>query len=232
MGKNTSVKELMGQKPRNDYNLEILPQFITFDEANKFIELIDKSDKISSTIGLDGKEIQNSSRISETVSLCDCTKIVMDLKKKVAKHLGVPIANIEPVQAQVYSIGGKFENHQDSFDTANLIKFGLGSGNRTKTLMIYLNYNIEGGCTTFPNLNQSILPMTGTSVAWDNLNYKGEPDIRAKHAGEEVRFGKKYILTFWCREREFNYLEDTRLYNEYMKQHELPPKKKSHIKII
>ena len=215
----------MGKKPQSDFNLQLIPNFISFDEAAKFIELIDKSDKIDSTIGVDGKEITNSTRISQTVALCDCDKIVIDLKRKVAKELDIPFNNIEPVQAQVYNVGGKFDLHQDGFCAKNLIKFGLASGNRVKTLMIYLNYDLEGGSTSFPNINDSFMPFTGTAIRWDNLNDKGEPDIRAKHAGEEVKFGKKYILTFWAREREFDYTEDVRLYNEHMsKQQGLPPK--------
>ena len=160
----------MGKKSNNDFNLELIPQFITFDEADKFIELIDKSNKIDSTIGVDGKVTTNNTRISQTVSLCDCDKIVIDLKKKVAKELDIPFNNIEPVQAQVYERGGKFDVHQDGFCAKNLIKFGLSSGNRVKTLMIYLNYNLEGGSTTFPNLNESFMPFTGTAIKWDNLN--------------------------------------------------------------
>ena len=149
----------------------------------------------------------------------------MDLKRKVAKEMGIPFNNIEPVQAQLYNVGGKFDVHQDGFDTNNLIKFGLASGNRIKTLMIYLNYDLEGGSTSFPNLNESFMPFSGTALMWDNLNDKGEPDIRAKHSGDEVRFGKKYILTFWGREREFDYEEDLRLYNEHMSEQQgLPPK--------
>ena len=225
MENTNSVEKIMGQKPLNDFNLAVIPQFITFDEAAKFIELIDKSDKIDSTIGVDGKVTTNNTRISQTVALCDCDKIVIDLKRKVAKELDIPFNNIEPVQAQVYNVGGKFDLHQDSFDTNNLIKFGLASGNRVKTLMIYLNFDIEGGSTTFPNINESFMPFTSTALMWDNLNDKGEPDIRAKHQADEVKFGKKYILTFWARENEFDYAEDTRLYNEHMElQRGLPPK--------
>ena len=215
----------MGKKPQSDFNLQLIPNFITFDEADKFIELIDKSDKIDSTIGVDGKITTNNTRISQTVALCDCDKMVMDLKRKVAKEMGIPFNNIEPVQAQLYNVGGKFDVHQDGFDTNNLIKFGLASGNRIKTLMIYLNYDLEGGSTSFPNLNESFMPFSGTALIWDNLNDKGEPDIRAKHSGDEVRFGKKYILTFWGRENAFDYEEDIRLYNEHMEvQRGLPPK--------
>jgi len=215
----------MGKKPQSDFNLQLIPNFISFDEAAKFVELIDKSDKIDSTIGVDGKVTKNNTRISQTVSLCDCDKIVIDLKRKVAKELDIPFNNIEPVQAQLYGVGGKFDLHQDGFDTNNLIKFGLASGNRVKTLMIYLNFDLEGGATTFPNVNESFMPFTGTAIRWDNLNDKGEPDIRAKHSGDEVKFGKKYILTFWARENEFDYEEDLRLYNEHMEvQRGLPPK--------
>ena len=225
MENTNSVEKIMGQKPLNDFNLAVIPQFITFDEAAKFIELIDKSDKIDSTIGVDGKEVTNNTRISQTVALCDCDKIVIDLKRKVAKHFSVPFNNIEPVQAQVYDVGGKFDLHADGFDAKNKIKFGLASGNRTNTLMIYLNYDLEGGSTTFPNINQSFMPFTGTALAWDNLDDKGEPDIKAKHSGDEVKFGKKYILTFWIRENEFDYLEDVRLYNNHiLVQRALPPK--------
>ena len=225
MEENDSIKAIMGKESSSDLNLQLIPEFITFDEAAKFIELIDRSDKIDSTIGVDGKVTTNNTRISQTVALCDCNKMVMKLKKKVAKELGMPFNNIEPVQAQVYHKGGKFDVHQDGFDAQNLIKFGLASGNRVKTLMIYLNYGLEGGSTSFPNLNESFMPFTGTAIKWDNLNDKGEPDIRAKHSGDEVKVGKKYILTFWVREHAFDYEEDVRLYNEYMdEQRGLPPK--------
>ena len=225
MENSNSVEKIMGKKPQSDFNLQLIPNFISFDEAAKFVELIDKSDKIDSTIGVDGKVTTNNTRISQTVALCDCDKIVIDLKRKVAKELDIPFNNIEPVQAQLYGVGGKFDLHQDGFDTNNLIKFGLASGNRVKTLMIYLNFDLEGGATTFPNVNESFMPFTGTAIRWDNLNDKGEPDIRAKHSGDEVKFGKKYILTFWARENEFDYEEDLRLYNEHMEvQRGLPPK--------
>jgi len=225
MENSNSVEKIMGKKPQSDFNLQLIPNFISFDEAAKFVELIDKSDKIDSTIGVDGKVTTNNTRISQTVALCDCDKIVIDLKRKVAKELDIPFNNIEPVQAQLYGVGGKFDLHQDGFDTNNLIKFGLASGNRVKTLMIYLNFDLEGGSTSFPNINESFMPFTGTAIRWDNLNDKGEPDIRAKHSGDEVKFGKKYILTFWARENEFDYEEDLRLYNEHMElQRGLPPK--------
>ena len=225
MENSNSVEKIMGKKPQSDFNLQLIPNFISFDEAAKFVELIDKSDKIDSTIGVDGKVTTNNTRISQTVALCDCDKIVIDLKRKVAKELDIPFNNIEPVQAQLYGVGGKFDLHQDGFDTNNLIKFGLASGNRVKTLMIYLNFDLEGGATTFPNVNESFMPFTGTAIRWDNLNDKGEPDIRAKHSGDEVKVGKKYILTFWARENEFDYEEDLRLYNEHMEvQRGLPPK--------
>ena len=225
MENSNSVEKIMGKKPQSDFNLQLIPNFISFDEAAKFVELIDKSDKIDSTIGVDGKVTTNNTRISQTVALCDCDKIVIDLKRKVAKELDIPFNNIEPVQAQLYGVGGKFDLHQDGFDTNNLIKFGLASGNRVKTLMIYLNFDLEGGSTSFPNINESFMPFTGTAIRWDNLNDKGEPDIRAKHSGDEVKVGKKYILTFWARENAFDYEEDLRLYNEHMElQRGLPPK--------
>jgi prolyl 4-hydroxylase len=219
------VKEIMGINPKSDFNLQEIPGFISFDEAAEFVKLIDKSNKIDSTIGVNGQEVKNDTRISQTVGLCDCTKIVINLKKKVAKYLDVPLDNIEPVQGQVYGVGGKFNVHQDGFDTKNLTKFGLASGNRTKTLMVYLNYDMEGGSTSFPNVNQQFMPFTGTALTWDNLNDKEEPDIRAKHSGDEVVFGKKYILTFWIRENKWDGAEDNRLYQQYIaEQQGLPPK--------
>ena len=65
MENTNSVEKIMGKKPQSDFNLQLIPNFITFDEADKFIELIDKSDKIDSTIGVDGKVTTNNTRISQ-----------------------------------------------------------------------------------------------------------------------------------------------------------------------
>ena len=51
MENTNSVEKIMGKKPQSDFNLQLIPNFITFDEADKFIELIDKSDKIDKLVG-------------------------------------------------------------------------------------------------------------------------------------------------------------------------------------
>ena len=211
------LKESMQQKPLGNWDLQILPEFITSDECKNLIGLINK-DLNESTVGLGGERVVDDSRKSETTFLCDCSKMVMALKHKIAKQLDVNVNQLEGLQGQKYSKEGYFNDHHDAFDPVNLKKFGLKSGNRIKTLMIYLNQECEGGLTTFPVVDRSFMPLTGCAITWDNLKEDGKIQPAAKHKAERVAFGEKYVVTAWCREKEWDPLADDLAYEEYLNE--------------
>ena len=217
------LKESMQQKPLGNWDLKLLPEFITRDECKNLIGLIDK-DLNESTVALGAERVVDDSRKSQTAYLCDCSKQVMALKNKIAKELGVNVNQMEGLQGQKYSKDGYFKEHHDGFDSVNIKKFGLHSGNRIKTLMIFLNMEMEGGWTTFPAVDRSFMPLTGCALTWDNLKEDGKLQPAAKHTAERVAFGEKYIVTAWIRENEWDPLQDDLLAEEYLNEtKDLPP---------
>ena len=217
------LKESMQQKPLGNWDLKLLPEFITPDECKNFIGLIDK-DLNESTVALGAERVVDDSRKSQTAYLCDCSKQVMALKNKIAKELGVNVNQMEGLQGQKYSKDGYFKEHHDGFDSVNIKKFGLHSGNRIKTLMIFLNMEMEGGWTTFPAVDRSFMPLTGCALTWDNLKEDGKLQPAAKHTAERVAFGEKYIVTAWIRENEWDPLQDDLLAEEYLNETKDLPK--------
>ncbi len=218
------ILESMKNKPiQSNWSLENIPSFISFEDCDELIELI-KDDYQPSTVGLNGETTVDKSRKSFTTSLCDCKPVVKKLRDKIAKHMGVDVKNLEGLQGQYYQKGGYFTEHQDAFDSTNIKKYGLASGNRIKTLMVYLNFDLEGGETYFPNVDRGFMPMKSWAVAWDNLREDGTIEPASKHEAKEVKFGEKFIVTAWCREKEWNPVEDERLYQEWLvEQKGLPP---------
>ena len=217
------LKESMQQKPLGNWDLKLLPEFITPDECKNLIGLIDK-DLNESTVALGAERVVDDSRKSQTAYLCDCSKQVMALKNKIAKELGVNVNQMEGLQGQKYSKDGYFKEHHDGFDSVNIKKFGLHSGNRIKTLMIFLNMEMEGGWTTFPAVDRSFMPLTGCALTWDNLKEDGKLQPAAKHTAERVAFGEKYIVTAWIRENEWDPLQDDLLAEEYLNETKDLPK--------
>ena len=218
------LKESMQQqKPLSNWDLRLIPEFITPEDCKNLIKLIDK-DLNESTVGLGGEAIVDKSRKSQTAYLCDCTKSVMKLKNKIAKELGIDTLQMEGLQGQCYEAGGYFTEHFDAFDSVNIKKFGLHSGNRIKTLMIYLNQDCEGGMTTFPVVERAFMPLTGCALTWDNIKEDGRIQPASKHIGERVAVGKKYIVTAWIREKEWDPLKDDLAYEKYLNEtKDLPP---------
>jgi prolyl 4-hydroxylase len=74
-------------------------------------------------------------------------------------------------------------------------------GQRTWTVMMFLNDVEAGGHTYFPNANVKITPRQGNLLAWNNLDKNGDPNPFSLHQGMPVEAGVKYIITKWYRER-------------------------------
>ena len=113
---------------------------------------------------------------------------------------------------------------QITFDAHNMKKFGLASGNRIKTLMIYLNQDLEGGETMFKAVDRAYMPLAGWGLTWDNVDENGKIQRGSKHSAEKVAFGEKHVITSWIREHKWQPEEDERLYQEWKSvQDTLPP---------
>ena len=81
------------------------------------------------------------------------------------------------------------------------------------TFMIYLNDGFKGGGTNFPNQNMVVVPETGKAVTWENIK-DGKVLEEYMHEGVALEEGKKYIITAWWRENDWDGAGDEKLYQD------------------
>jgi len=191
-----------------------IPNYLSQSTCDKLIKLIKKNNTPSAVADGSKASTQNTSRTSSTSVLPMSNEVVMEVNRQIAKTIGVPTSRIEHLQGQLYKENQYFKPHYDWFSGENYNNHCLASGNRTHTLMIYLNEGMEGGETSFPKLNKSFKPKTGTALWWENT-INGEVQDDVLHSGEPIIKGKKYILTAWIREKDWNGADDAKLAQEY-----------------
>ncbi|MDQ0418647.1 prolyl 4-hydroxylase [Croceifilum oryzae] len=122
--------------------------------------------------------------------------IVLQICKRMAETVGLPLHHAEPLQVAKYSIDGRFEAHWDTYRTPQK------GGQRLMTAILYLNDVEQGGETAFSDLNLAITPTVGKILQFETCK-KGtiEPHPLSKHEGCPVQKGEKWIATLWFRER-------------------------------
>lgn len=142
-------------------------------------------------------------RTSETCDLADHDPLVVDIDRRIHELTGLNMAHGEPMQGQRYAVGQEFKGHTDYFEPsgADFQKFCAESGQRTWTVMIYLNDVEAGGATRFKAIDKIVQPEVGKLLAWNNLRADGSVNPSTLHHGMKVRAGTKYVITKWFRER-------------------------------
>lgn len=179
-----------------------IEDFLSKEECEYLINQIEANNQPSRVLEYSGSNV-TSFRTSSTSNLNPHDETVNKLKNRIAGHLGLPLNRGECLQGQRYQPGQYFKPHNDSFHGSSFQTQCLASGNRTHTLMIYLNDVEEGGETSFHNLNKKVKPKAGKAVLWPNLK-NGQVDHTFLHEGCEVTKGVKYIITSWWRENKWD----------------------------
>ncbi|CAA9529775.1 MAG: Similar to eukaryotic Peptidyl prolyl 4-hydroxylase, alpha subunit [uncultured Sphingosinicella sp.] len=186
--------------PSPKLNLFIRKRFLEADECTEIIRLIDEKRR-PSTIADDVGD--PTFRTSETCDLDGTHPAVAAVDAKIIALTGLDPAHGEPMQGQRYAVGQEFKAHTDYFepDGADYPRFCSVSGNRTWTVMIYLNDVEAGGATRFTAIDKTVQPELGKLLAWNNGLTGGGMNPNTMHHGMKVRSGVKYIVTKWFRER-------------------------------
>lgn len=180
-----------------------IKNFISKQDCDYIIDLINKNNYKSQVIGPEGKSIYAATRTSSTANLPISDDIVIKLKNKIADYLNIPVENGESLQGQMYNENEYFKPHFDAFVGDSYKTHAGTAGNRTSTLMIYLNNDFVGGGTNFANLKKVICPEIGKAVTWKNIDENKTIIQDSMHEGMEVLFGVKYIITSWWRENKW-----------------------------
>ena len=142
-------------------------------------------------------------RTSETGDLSADDPVVQAVEARLAAFTGLDPAHGEPLQGQRYAVGQEFKGHTDYFEPqgADFDRYCSVAGNRTWTVMVYLNAPEAGGATRFKAIDKIIQPETGKLVCWNNRRPDGTLNPATLHQGMKVRGGVKYVITKWFRER-------------------------------
>ena len=186
--------------PSPKLTLFVARDFLPPDLCAALIDRIDAVRRPSTIADANG---DSAYRTSETGDLAAADACVQEVERRIATFTGLDGAHGEPLQGQRYAVGQEFKGHTDYFEPAgtDYATYCSIAGNRTWTVMVYLNQPGAGGATRFKAVDKIIQPETGKLVAWNNRRPDGTLNPATIHQGMKVRSGVKYVITKWFRER-------------------------------
>ncbi|OXM14765.1 2OG-Fe(II) oxygenase [Paenibacillus herberti] len=141
-----------------------------------------------------GDHAVNPIRTSSGV-FCEQNETVVRIEKRFSQIMNIPIEHGDGLQVLMYTPGQEYQPHHDFFAETSR----ASANNRISTLVMYLNDVEEGGKTTFPMLNISVIPNKGMAVYFEYFYNNQELNDFTLHAGTPVIKGEKWIATMWMR---------------------------------
>ena len=183
--------------------LRVLDGLLSEQECDELIGLARPRLTRALTVDSDGRHQVDQRRTSEGMffSLNELP-LVGRIERRLAGLLGVPVNHGEGLQILHYLPGQEYEPHFDWFDPEQPGYDAITAvgGQRTASVVMYLNTPAQGGGTAFPEIGLTVTARRGSAVYFA---YEGG-DRSALHAGLPVQRGEKWIATKWLRERPFH----------------------------
>lgn len=191
--------------PNPKLSLFTIRDFLEPELCAEICAQIDARRRPSTVTGYNGDDLF---RTSETCDLDEAEPAVIELDRRIGALTGIDLEHGEPIQGQRYAVGQEFKAHTDYFEATNpeYHQHCHVAGNRTWTVMIYLNDVDAGGATRFKVIDKMVKPERGKLLAWSNLRPDGSPNPATLHHALKVRAGTKYVVTKWFRERPWGWL--------------------------
>ena len=190
---------------------KILNNFIEKEDAKYIINKCKNFLQDSTIIGCDGTMKKSDWRTSKSVNINDILgyndTVLVKLINKVAKMFNVTPYHIEDICLTYYSIGDRYKHHHDYYklDKSDKVKqIVKKSGQRMKTIFVYLKNATEGGETYFPIEDKKFKPEDGDALLWENAYIKNNicyMNINSLHEGLPPIKGEKYGLNIWITEK-------------------------------
>jgi prolyl 4-hydroxylase len=152
-----------------------------------------------------GRAIMGKTRTNRlaTYGLLDTDLVNLLIQARLAAVAGVPTRHLEAFSILNYRPGEQASEHFDFIDpTIPSYPTEIAHrGQRTMTLLVYLNDGYEGGTTDFPTLGIRHRGAKGDGLLFFNTGADGEPDRRMLHAGRPPTSGEKWVLSQFIRAR-------------------------------
>ncbi|MGB7480918.1 MAG: 2OG-Fe(II) oxygenase [Burkholderiaceae bacterium] len=185
----------------------VLDNVLSTDECAELIELSRSKLARSTTVdeATGRTEVHEHRTSSGTFFGLNETPFIARLDARIAALMQVPVENGEGLQILNYQVGGEYRPHYDYFppEQPGSAPHIARGGQRTATLVIYLNRVDDGGGTAFPAVGLTVAPEPGSAVYFSYCDSAGNLDPRTYHGGDPVARGEKWIATKWVRQRAY-----------------------------
>jgi len=142
---------------------------------------------------------------SRTSSTCYLAREDLpDLMRKVCALTGKPVEHCELPQVGRFLPSQHYLQHFDAFDlsTEDGRRFASNGGQRTVTVLMYLNDVSRGGATRFPALNLDVRPRRGAALVFFPATVDGVLDRMALHAALPA-VDAKFVSQVWIRQSNY-----------------------------
>jgi prolyl 4-hydroxylase len=118
---------------------------------------------------------------------------------------GKPIEHCELPQVGRYFPAQQYLQHYDAFDLTNEDgrRFASNGGQRTITVLLYLNDVPRGGATRFPALNLQVQPQRGRALVFFPATIHGVLCPATLHAALPA-IDTKYVSQIWIRQAAYH----------------------------
>lgn len=183
----------------NDLEIYKLGNLFTAQECEKIIESIRSKLRPSELSSKDSDASYRTSRTCDLGTLDD--EFIHYVDSRICQLIGIDPEYSEVIQGQLYEPGQEFKAHTDYFEKNEMAEHAAITGQRTYTIMIYLNEVELGGETEFTHIGEKLTPEPGLAVIWNSLNPDGSPNPCSMHRAHPVLKGYKAVITKWFRSR-------------------------------
>jgi prolyl 4-hydroxylase len=182
----------------------VLDNVMSPEECDQLVAMSENNLVTSGTVNSEtgGTDI-HAARTSKSSYHGPTTELVQKLDRRFSAFMRTPESHGENIQVVQYVPGGEYKAHFDFFpgDTKGGKIPLLNGGQRISTLIIYLNDVEEGGTTSFPDAQLSVVPRKGSGVYFHYMRSDGTLDPLTLHSGDPVLAGTKWIATKWMHQR-------------------------------
>lgn len=188
-----------------------IPSFLTPTECDFLICIAQDCLTPAPVVGKGAGEV-TPSRTSSTCYLArEDLPVYMN---KISLLTGKPVSHCELPQVGRYFPTQQYMQHFDAFDLSNEDgrRFASNGGQRTVTVLTYLNDVHEGGHTAFPTLNLEVKPQRGMAIVFFPATVDGLLDKNALHAAKPA-VDTKYVSQVWIRQGDYDGVPSKRMFS-------------------
>jgi hypothetical protein len=191
-------------EPVADNLVVVSDDFLSESDCENLLSMGETGEWLPSTVKLaDGRTASSSGRRCMSLyfpaSGAQTISLLRQIETRLATQFGVAPECLEPWQMTRYRRGEAFDYH---FDCGAYE--GHASGERRRSIVLFLEQPEQGGATHFRALGLTVRPYCGRLVLWNNLLPTGRCNHAMIHCARPVWRGRKTILSTWEHERPYS----------------------------